>query len=227
MTTTARHPGRHAWMLFVVFVAIVDSGCRPWTAGDSPRSAAGETQAALPQRRQDLSIRDRAEWRAVLRWGDTCESDFEATRASDDAGLTFYSISGGISLVQVICAAGAYQPTFVFVRLDERAGNAEARVLMFDTYQSPDGTSVEVVASAELTGDAWVSSDGTALALLSFSRQTRDCGIWTRYAIEDGTPRPTEVRGRLPCPESPGPPVASDARDPPAGWTVVAPAAPR
>jgi hypothetical protein len=220
---TTRRWRRRAWLLFVIFAAIVDSGCRP--ASDSARSAPGETPGALPQRRQDLSTRDRAEWRAVLRWSDTCESDFEATRASDDAGLVFYSISRGVSLVQVICAAGAYQPAFLLVLLDERTGNAEARVLMFDAYQSADGTSVEVVKSAELTGDAWVSSDGTALTLLSFSRQTRDCGVWTRYALEDGTPRPVEVRGRLPCPESPGPPVESDGRDPPAGWTMVAPAA--
>jgi hypothetical protein len=212
----------------LLLYAVVGWSCRSPADGEPGsergQSAAAPLRPALPDRRDHLPAADRAQWRSVLNWSDACEDDFRATRASEDAGMQFHDIAPRVSLVQVLCGAGAYQPSFVFVLLDERSPDPVVKTLSFDMYHSLDGVSVETVKAAELTGEPWVSPDARELAVLSFSRQTRDCGIWTRYANVDAAPQVRDVRVRLPCPEHPGIAVASDARRPPSGWRTILPA---
>jgi hypothetical protein len=60
------------------------------------------------------------------------------------------------------------------------------------------------------------------LSILHLSRQTRDCGIWTRYALHGGEPAElVDAWARLPCPADPEPPVTPDPGHPPQGWTRI------
>jgi hypothetical protein len=86
-------------------------------AGDLLQQSALDT-ARLP--RTNVTVADRARWLTRLRWPHDCEEAFTQTHLADDGGLDFYEIEPGVSIVVVRCALGAYQPTQVVRRVDER-----------------------------------------------------------------------------------------------------------
>ena len=174
----------------------------------------------LPPRRAELTLDDRAAWKAALDWPADCEDAFQASRVSDDAGLVFHQLAANISLVEVLCALGSYQPSSVFIMLDERAA-PRAEALTFRAYRSEDGETVERFDTSELWGEPTVLSSQQELTMLNLSRQIGDCGIWTRYSLRDGTPRVLDVRGQLPCPSTPGRRAISESGGPPAEWKEI------
>jgi hypothetical protein len=188
------------------------------SSGSAPPSRL-PAEAALPK--TDLSVRDRSDWRAVLRWPDDCEEAFQASHAGEDGGLVFELLAEGLWVVQVLCAAGSYQPSSVYVRLDERPATAIATVLNLATFQSSDGVSLERIETTEIWGEPFVSAKEQELTVLHLSRQTGDCGIWMRYAIGAGAAELVEAWARLPCPADPEPPVTPAPGRPPQGWTRI------
>lgn len=176
--------------------------------------------APAPLRRDQLTLGDRTAWRRVLNWSDECEEAFQASHVGDEGGLVFNELSPGISLVEVLCAAGSYQPSFVYVRFDERPPAPVAKVLSFPTYESSDGVSITSANASELWGEPFVSPARQELAVLNLARQTGDCGIWTRYNIGGEMPEMVEARS-TPCSIPPGAPAASGDGGPPHGWKPV------
>jgi hypothetical protein len=171
--------------------------------------------------REGLNLRDRMEWRTVLGWPQSCEDAFQGSRGSEDGGLEFHKLTDGVSLVNVLCASGSYQGSFVYVRLDERQAAPEATVLGFASYQAVDDKSVEKVQATEIWGEPTVLEGTGELTILNLFRQTGDCGLWSRYAVADGSPRLEEVRARLQCPASPGRRAELEAGQPPSGWKPI------
>jgi hypothetical protein len=95
-------------------------------------AAAEQRPATAPLRRvAPISLHDRDLWRSVLAWPASCEEAFQTSRASDDGGLAFHELAPGLSVVEVLCAAGSYQPSHVYVRFDERGSSREATLLSF------------------------------------------------------------------------------------------------
>jgi hypothetical protein len=209
----------------ITLAAAAGLSCRPAPRADEsrtpPPSQIAPPAVGLP--RDHLTVHDRAAWRPRLDWPQACEDEFQSTRVAEDAGLVFHPMVPGVSLVEVLCAAGAYQPSFVIVRFDERGSQPAATVLSFPTFASPDGRSLEPEEQTELTGDASISKAVQELTVLNLFRQTRDCGVWSRYGIGDPAPQLKEARAQSPCPDNPGPPVTSDAGVPPRGWRTIAP----
>jgi hypothetical protein len=218
------------WMrhVLVILGAIAAVGCSsPRVEEESAGRAGRDTRASAPQgpapaplRRSQLTLGDRTGWRSVLNWPDDCEEAFQASHAGDDAGLVFNELSPGISFVEVLCAAGAYQPSFVYVRLDERSTVPIARLLIFPVYESSDGVSIESARASEIWGEPFVSSARRELAILNLARQTGDCGIWTRYNIGGELPEMVDAR-RAPCAARPEAPATSSNGEPPRGWQPV------
>jgi hypothetical protein len=209
----------------ITLAAAAGLSCRPTGRADESRTPP-PTQIPAPAvglPRDHLTLRDRAAWRPRLDWPQACEDEFQSTRVAEDAGLVFHQIAPGVALVEVFCASGAYQPSFVIVRLDERAAAPVATVLSFPTLESPDGRSFEPAEQTELTGDSSISEAVQELTVLNLFRQTRDCGVWSRYGIGDAAPQLKEARAQSPCPDNPGPPVTSDPGAPPRGWRIIAP----
>ena len=210
---------------FITLLSIAALSCRAPKPADEGRTLPGSGQKApTPGRlpRANLTVRDRTDWRHVLKWDETCEKEFQSSRVAEDGGLVFHQIVPGVSLVEVLCSAGAYQPSFVIVRLDERSQTPVADVLSFLTYESTDGSSLEPAQQVEMTGEPSLLLEQRELTVLNVFRQTRDCGIWTRYGIRDGAPQLKEVRVRLPCPAGAGVPVSSEPGRPPRGWRLIA-----
>ena len=229
MRQAAGRTGRaRGWrVILLILAAAVITGCSsPRVEEKSVGGATQKTPAAVPQgaaaplRRSQLSLGDRTRWRSVLNWPNECEEAFQASRAADDAGLVFNELSPGVSFVQVLCAAGSYQPSFVYMRFDERSPAPVAALLIFPVYESSDGVSIESVKASEIWGEPFVSPARRELAVLNLARQTGDCGIWTRYNIGGEIPVVVDARSAR-CSTGPGTPAASSDGQPPRGWQPV------
>ena len=211
--------------ILLLLGAIAVAGCssprvEEQTVGRAATRASVPQGAAAPVRRSQLSLGDRTGWRSVLNWPDECEETFQASHAGDDGGLVFNELAPGISFVEVLCAAGSYQPSFVYVRFDERSTAPIATLLIFPVYESSDGVSIASVKASELWGEPFVSPARRELAILNLTRQTGDCGIWTRYNIGGEIPEMVDAR-RAPCSTRPGAPATSSDGEPPRGWQPV------
>jgi hypothetical protein len=229
LAAACRTPRRRLTTILPILGAVAVAGCTSPRGDDRQTHADGGAAASTtrvapsadPLPRTRLSLRDRASWRPVLKWPDECEEAFRASHVGEDAGLVFNELGPGLSFVETQCAAGSYQPSFVYVRFDERPRAPVATVVSFRVYQSPDGRSIEQTNETELWGEPSLSPLRQELTVLNLARQTGDCGIWTRYNIGSDTPAVVDVRTRLPCPPRPGPRATSESGDPPRGWRPV------
>jgi hypothetical protein len=213
----------------VAFVSLLLACAGPRPAEDAETVRVSGADSAGPQPstsvrelpRTNVTATDRARWRGVLQWPAECENAFELTHISSDGGLFFRALEDGVTLIEVTCAAGAYQGSAVFVRLDENASPPAARTLMFATYTSADNETLERTESTELWGEAMFLQDARELTLLSVSRQTRDCGTWSRYSLAEAAPRLLELYAQIVCPEESGPPAQPEPGRPPDGWAKI------
>lgn len=213
--------------ILAALMAVFLVGCDVRTDVERQREAAvreAEREPLSPplaglRREGSLTLAERRAWLPILQWPAACEEAFQTSHAGDDGGITFHRLATGLSTVDVVCAAGAYQPSHVFLRLDERGSSPTTELLRFPALVTEDGRHVESVIETEIVGEAVVSDDGEELAILAFSRQTRDCGIWSRFSITGTHPRLIDAAAKLPCPSTPSEPVASwTSERPPAGW---------
>ena len=195
-----------------------------------PREAALPAATVVPsgptppvlRRIAPLSLSDRDAWRETIQWPASCEDAFQMSRTGDDAGITFVELAPGLSLVEVLCAAGSYQPSSVYVRVDERGASRVATVLTFTSYESPDGKGLEAAtAEAEVWGHVTVAAATRELSVFTFSRQLADCGVWTRHSVAAERPALDAAAYRLPCPVTPGPPADSAGGHAPRGWRPI------
>lgn len=209
--------------------SVAAGSCRPPSEVERKREAA-VAEAEREVRRSPLAelpraalitVVHRARWRPILRWPDSCEEAFQASRAGDDGGLAFHTIGPGLATVEVRCAAGSYQPSHVFLRFDERGSSPVSTVLAFPAYRSEDGAGVTPQTETELFGETAFSPDGRELSVLSVARQIGDCGIWTRYAIATEHPRVVAAASRLPCSDRPSAPAEWNDGNMPAGWSPM------
>ena len=113
----------------------------------------GPTNQTL-RRTVPLSLEDRAAWRAALDWPASCEEAFESSRAGQDGGLVIRALAPRVSLVEVLCAAGAYQPSHVYVKYDEQGASPISTLLEFPVFLSAD----ETVPQASLETEIWGES---------------------------------------------------------------------
>ena len=164
---------------------------------------------------------ERAHWFARLGWPAACERAFAVTRSGDDGGLAIHDLAEGGAIALVRCAPGAYQPTSVVMVFDHERPEATARLLTLPYYRSPYGRELVRARTTEITGELRWLADQQSLVLLALSRQTADCGIWTRYSLAGGKPRITRLAARLPCPEGAELPVDASGGEPPIGWRPV------
>ena len=128
-----------------------------------------------------------------------------------------HALAPQVALVQVLCAAGTYQPSHVYVRYDERGASPIVTLLEFPVPLSAEGVTLKETLETEIWGEPTLSSDGRMLSVLGFSRQMADCGMWSRYALDAARPR-LVAAAHQPCPTTPGPSAQSSDGSAPKGW---------
>jgi hypothetical protein len=214
----------------VALAAACASGCTPEPNVDAQRQPAPNAAAAAHaptlqnlRRVAPLSLDDRAAWRSALDWPASCEDAFESSRAGQDGGLVIHALEPNVSLVEVLCASGAYQPSHVFLRFDERGSSPVATLLEFRVFLSADGAALTTSLETEIWGEPTLSPGARELSVLTLSRQLADCGVWSRHAIGSGSDRPQLLAAaeQLPCPPTPGPPAESADGNAPRGWRPI------
>ena len=91
-----------------------------------------------------------------LMWPDDCEDAFQASHAGDAGGILVASLTPGVSLVEVTCAAGSYQPSAMRFKLTEDTGGARSTLLSFPVYTSENGRDLRVSQRREVWGESVV-----------------------------------------------------------------------
>ena len=189
-------------------------------ATDAPAATADSRDVrSLPRDR--VTVAQRAQWRPHLQWPDECEDAFRASHAGDAGGINVVPLASGVSLVEVTCAAGAYQPSALRYALTEGAGGARARLLVFEVYASENGRDLALSRESEVWGESVANGAAGEIAILSLARQTADCGVWARYSLAGDQPRLLAAAARTECPAAPGTPARLSGTAPPADWTTI------
>lgn len=130
---------------------------------------------------------DRAGWRKLLNWSNDCEESFQAT-SSGRSGIQSFALAGDRKLIEVSCAAGAYQGSQEYFLLDER------RVLPLTFTTVEDGNLRE---AKELTGLATFSSG--LLTVHNRYRGPGDCGSYAVYTFSSNGAQLKELREKAEC----------------------------
>src|SRR5687767_4709128 len=92
----------------------------PDTAGAARPETRARDVSALP--RDGITEDGRAAWRTQLMWPDDCEQAFRASHAGGAGGVRVVRLSPAVSVVEVTCAAGSYQPSAIRFKLTEDGG---------------------------------------------------------------------------------------------------------
>jgi hypothetical protein len=190
------------------------------SAGCQQRSAdASLDLSTLP--RDGITVAQRAQWHSQLKWADDCENAFRASHAGDAGGMRIVRLRSTVSLVEVICAAGSYQPSVIRFALADDTAGVRSVPLTFPVYATEDGRDLRLSQETEVWGESVVTPESAEISILSLSRQTADCGVWARYSLAADQPRLLAAAARVRCPDTPGAPVAISASGPPPGWDAI------
>jgi hypothetical protein len=187
------------------------------TAAGQTRTDSLQGSGSLPRR--EITLADRARWFSRLGWPQDCEDAFMQTRVTDDPGLEIHALPSGASIAVIRCALGAYQPTSVVLRFDERSPAHPATLLEFPTFESSDGQTLVPARTRELTGEIEWLEGVDVLMVLTLARQIGDCGTWAKYGFPNDVPTLTAFASRVSCPDDPEPAVDPRAGEPPDGWS--------
>ena len=184
---------------------------------------ADSTGMRIPETRpRDGTAADgRREWRTQLMWPDDCEQAFQASHAGNAGGVRVIRLGSAVSLVEVTCAAGSYQPSAIRYKLTGDGTAAHGVPLSFPTYSSEDGRELRLSQELEVWGESVVTPEANEIAILSVGRQTADCGVWARYSLAGDQPTLLAAAARVQCPATPGPPAWISGSSPPPGWSTI------
>ena len=135
------------------------------------------------------SQEDRAGWRKLLSWSNDCEESFQAT-SSGRSGIQSFALAGDRKLIEVACAAGAYQGSQEYFLLHER------RVLPLTFTTVEDGSLRE---TKELTGLATFDASSGNLKVHNRYRGPGDCGSYAVYTFTSSGAQLQELREKAEC----------------------------
>jgi hypothetical protein len=152
--------------------------------------------AELPRRSVDKA--GRAAWRAALHWSDDCEQGF--AYGDETGGVAVMEVAPQRSVVEVVCALGAYQGWQHYFLFDETHEPPTARLLSLRVY-GEDGFS----DSAEIWGRSELDPARHELVVTNVFRGIGDCGVRSKYRFAKDALELVEVRAQLACEDDPEP----------------------
>jgi hypothetical protein len=153
----------------------------------------------VPRVKKKPTRADRAAWREVLAWPDSCEAAYEAAYPEGDeyGGLEFHRLSRGLYLVEVVCDGGGIQPSTVFFLFDERS-RRRPRPLKLKGFDSKD-TDGRPLPYSEVRALTKFVPRTRELLLMSKADAMGTCGLYVRYSFAGGRPRVVEAREQTDC----------------------------
>jgi hypothetical protein len=159
--------------------------------------AASVAAQSVPRVRKNLTRADRAAWREVLAWPESCEEAYRESYPEGETygGLEFHRLRGGRYLVEVVCDGGGIQPSAVFMLYDGR----RARALKLKGFEDER----EVRALTKFVPST------RELLLMSKADAMGTCGLFVRYRFAGQRPRVVEARRQDDCGRPDGTPDTS------------------
>lgn len=142
---------------------------------------------AVPRVKKNMTRDDRARWRDVLAWPESCEEAYQEAYAQEGTfgGLEFHRLGRGRYLVEVTCDGGGVQPGSVFMLYEGR----RARTLRLKGF----GGETEVRALTKFVRPT------RELLLMSKADAMGTCGLFVRYSFRGARPRVVEARRQDDC----------------------------
>jgi hypothetical protein len=161
-----RTPRHYAWTIAM----IVTVSCATTTS--QPRI--GDLQPSA----------SRSEWRQQLHWPEVCEQAFGRTREQrgSQSGVRVMRLSSGWRVVEVRCAAGAYQPSQMFVGISPTG--IASRPIPVQTLAFDDQGRPKWSTSEEVWGNVTFAADAHELTIVNMARGLGDCGSMIVYRID-------------------------------------------
>lgn len=143
--------------------------------------------AQTPRVKKRVTRAERAGWREVLRWPESCEEGYREAYPEEETygGVEFHRLGRGRYLVEVTCNGGGIQPSTVFMLYDGR----RARALKLKGFEGE----TEVLALTRFTPRT------RELLLMSKADAMGTCGLFVRYSFTTGLPRVVEARRQDDC----------------------------
>jgi len=177
---------RAFWLVSLIF-----AGCGKSSRNTPPEKAS----IRLPESKED-----RAAWRNVLHWSDDCEEAFRGTGGSR-GGLQFYDLDHNRQLVEVGCAAGAYQGSQEYFIVDQNPSSEAVHAVSLPTYEASgtDGETLLRKSVKEITGSPEFDHVNHRLKILNRYRGPGDCGSYAVYGFQSEQPVLEEFRAKLEC----------------------------
>lgn len=144
--------------------------------------------AQVPKKKEGLTVKDREEWRKLLKWPDECERGFrQYQQYSRTGGLNFDRLAKDEYLVAVGCSGG----TSVFMYYREN-NNSPARLLKFKEYDRAEGVKASSYSTVNFLSTSFVT-EGKVLRIFSKTSNAKMCQMH-QYTFKRG--RPVFVRSR-------------------------------
>jgi hypothetical protein len=161
---------RHCARAFTTIAMIVTVSCTTTTS----QQRIGELQQSAR----------RSEWRRQLHWPQPCEQAFARTREQrgTQSGVRVIRLSSGWRVVEVRCAAGAYQPSQMFVGISP-TGIASSPIAVA-TLTFDDEGRAKWSASEEVWGTVTFAADADEVTIVNVARGLGDCGSMIVYRID-------------------------------------------
>jgi hypothetical protein len=156
--------------------------------------AAGSAQAGpFPGTK---TARDRAAWRAILHWPNSCEHNWQIGSHPPTAGVGLWPTPGGKRLVAVTCYLGAYQWTTRFYLVDP---SRDATALSFHIYHDPGSGIPTPIREKEILGVPLFTPKTGRLTVFDKARGVGDCGIYSTFRLSGARFVPVETRAKTAC----------------------------
>lgn len=159
--------------------------------------APGVAAQAPPRVKRSVTRAERAAWRGVLGWPESCEEAYRHSYAEGETygGVEFHRLGRGRYLVEVVCDGGGVQPSAVFMLYEGR----RARTLKLKGFEDE----VEVRALSKFVAST------RELLLMSKADAMGTCGLFVRYGFRGARARVVEARRQDDCGDPDGTPDTS------------------
>jgi hypothetical protein len=142
------------------------------------------------------TTRDRAEWRTILHWPSSCESEWRRGR-EPYSGVVLKPTATVRWFVQVICIQGAYQSTQVLYLVDR--GLHAVGPISLHAYRDPGNGKPRLVRETRILGTLDFNPKTGRLVVFDKFRGIGDCGIYSVFQLQRTHFIPRAVRAKLNC----------------------------
>jgi len=139
---------------------------------------------------------DRAEWRALLHWPSSCESEWRRGR-EPYSGIVLEPTATVRWFVQVMCIQGAYQGTQLLYLIDR--GLHALGPISLHAYRDLGKGKPRLVREQRILGTLEFNPGTGRLVVFDKFRGVGDCGIYSVFQLQKTYFIPRAVRAKLNC----------------------------